>query len=190
MGSSIREENAQRVRQRIAEAVAEHLEAHGMDGLTLPAIARRAGISVATIYRYHPTREALLEAYTDWLRAQLRIPSFAITPATLPDSVANAFASFDRIRSAVRAQLALPAARESFRHVRAQRLAALEEGLEPLLSGRSPEEQRQVLAVLAVLTGAPAWALMSDDYGLNGEQAGQAAAWAVRVLLDELRRTR
>ena len=30
---------------------------------------------------------------------------------------------------------------------------------------------------------------MKDQWGLEGEEAGQAAAWAVRVLTDELRRT-
>jgi hypothetical protein len=35
---------------------------------------------------------------------------------------------------------------------------------------------------------APAWQAMRDQWELEGEEAGQAAAWAVRVLTDELRR--
>jgi hypothetical protein len=39
-----------------------------------------------------------------------------------------------------------------------------------------------------LLVSAPAWQAMRDQWELEGEEAGQAAAWAVRVLTDELRR--
>ena len=35
---------------------------------------------------------------------------------------------------------------------------------------------------------APGWQAMKDQWGLDGEEAGEAAAWAVGVLLDELSR--
>ena len=37
-----------------------------------------------------------------------------------------------------------------------------------------------------LLVSAPAWQAMRDQWGLEGEEAGKAAAWAVRVLTDEL----
>jgi hypothetical protein len=38
------------------------------------------------------------------------------------------------------------------------------------------------------LISAPAWQAMREQSGLSGAEAGEAAAWAVRVLTDELRR--
>ena len=48
MKVSVREEHHLLVRQRVSEAVAAHLAECGMDELTLPVIARRAGVSVTT----------------------------------------------------------------------------------------------------------------------------------------------
>ena len=55
-------------------------------------------------------------------------------------------------------------------------------------SGLSPAERRRVLAVIYLLVSAPAWQAMREQWNLEGDEAGQAAAWAVRVLTDELRR--
>ena len=52
----------------------------------------------------------------------------------------------------------------------------------------SPAERRRALAVVYLLVSAPAWQAMRDQWGLEGEESGKAAAWAVRVLTDELRR--
>jgi hypothetical protein len=51
-----------------------------------------------------------------------------------------------------------------------------------------PRERSQALAVVYLLVSAPGWEAMRDQWGLDGAEAGKAAAWAVRVLTDELRR--
>jgi hypothetical protein len=33
-----------------------------------------------------------------------------------------------------------------------------------------------------------AWEMMRDNWNLTGEQAGEAVAWAIRILVEELRR--
>lgn len=184
---SLREENAERTRERIADAVAAHLAERGTEGLSLPTVARRAGVSVATIYRYHPTREALLEAYNAWVQSRLGIRSYRFEADEFPASVANAFRSFDAIEPTVRAQLNLAASRESFAHVRSRRLADMAANLEPVTRRLSPKDRAKACAAFATLTGAPAWQMMRDEWGLTGAEAGDAAAWAVRALLVALR---
>lgn len=184
---SLREENAERTRERIADAVAAHLAERGTEGLSLPTVARRAGVSVATIYRYHPTREALLEAYNAWVQSRLGIRSYRFEVDEFPASVANAFRGFDAIEPTVRAQLNLAASRESFAHVRSRRLADMAANLEPVTRRLSPKDRAKACAAFATLTGAPAWQMMRDEWGLTGAEAGDAAAWAVRALLGALR---
>jgi hypothetical protein len=57
-----------------------------------------------------------------------------------------------------------------------------------MTQGLEPAERRRVLAVIYLLVSAPAWQAMRDQSHLNGDEAGQAAAWAVRVLTADLRR--
>src|SRR5262245_35019788 len=48
--------------QAILDAAAFLFEAEGLDGVTLNAVARRAGIAKSNVYRYFESREAILLA--------------------------------------------------------------------------------------------------------------------------------
>ena len=57
---------------RDAKAVArEHIEAQGVDGLTLAGVARRLGVSPPALYRYFNGRQGLVRAVYDDLTAEL-----------------------------------------------------------------------------------------------------------------------
>jgi hypothetical protein len=71
---------------------------------------------------------------------------------------------------------------------RRRRLRAYEKGMGELLAGLEPDERQRASAVVYLLISAPAWHAMRSQSGLDGVEAGRAAAWAVRVLIDELRR--
>jgi AcrR family transcriptional regulator len=50
---------SEKARSAILRATAELLLAHGLAGVSMDAVAERAGVSKATIYRWWPTKEAL-----------------------------------------------------------------------------------------------------------------------------------
>ena len=54
---------------RILEFAAEHIRRHGLERTTVVAIAREAAMSHGNVYRYFPSKEALVDAVTDqWLK--------------------------------------------------------------------------------------------------------------------------
>ncbi|MDT4994777.1 MAG: hypothetical protein QOH97_4669 [Actinoplanes sp.] len=61
-------------RRAILDAAATLLLTHGLAAVTMDAVAERAGVSKATIYRWWPTKETLaLDAlYIEWATAQPR----------------------------------------------------------------------------------------------------------------------
>ena len=63
---------SERARKAILEAAAELLLARGLSAVSMDAVAERAGVSKATIYRWWATKETLaLDAlYTEWAAAQ------------------------------------------------------------------------------------------------------------------------
>jgi AcrR family transcriptional regulator len=63
---------SERAREAILTSAAELLLAHGLAAVSMDAVASRAGVSKATIYRWWPTKETLaLDAlYTRWAVAQ------------------------------------------------------------------------------------------------------------------------
>jgi AcrR family transcriptional regulator len=62
---------SQKAHKAVLEAAAELLLDRGLSAVSMDAVAERAGVSKATIYRWWPTKEALaLDAlYTEWAAA-------------------------------------------------------------------------------------------------------------------------
>jgi AcrR family transcriptional regulator len=98
----------------LAAAQAEFAE-HGTDA-SLREVARRAGVSIATLYRHFPTREALLEALLrhgfDSLRAQaadlLTAPDPGQALAVWIGELAAASARYDGVPASVMGALRDP----------------------------------------------------------------------------------
>ena len=63
---------SEKARKAILEAAAELLLARGLSAVSMDAVAQRAGVSKATIYRWWPTKETLaLDAlYNEWAAAR------------------------------------------------------------------------------------------------------------------------
>ena len=53
----------------------------GVASLTVPAVARRAGVSTPTVYRYLPDKETLVDAAADHVRASLGVPTSQDLPS-------------------------------------------------------------------------------------------------------------
>jgi hypothetical protein len=70
---------------------------------------------------------------------------------------------------------------------RSARLAALEHTLEPLLGGRSAAERRQIVGAIYATHGLLMWQTLRAYVGLDDADAGAAAAWATRTLVEGLR---
>lgn len=78
------------------------LEENGVDGLTLQAIASRAGIVKSNIYRYFETREAilvelLLRDFVEIVKELEMQVSGEMTPADMANQLAEMFASRKRL---------------------------------------------------------------------------------------------
>jgi len=55
----------------VVEAAARILEEQGQDGLTTNAVARRAGVSIGSLYQYFPNKAAILASLIRAKRAEL-----------------------------------------------------------------------------------------------------------------------
>lgn len=188
--SPLRAEQLEQTRRRIFEAVSEVLADDTVHELTIPLIARRARVAVRTVYRHFPTREALFDAWGDWAGENLRliVHAYPDTLEGLREFTPSLFQAYDDNEPLVRALLNSAAALELRRQTRRRRRMQAERALEEVTAALSPEDRDRAVAVIYLLISAPAWQAMREQSGLSGAQAGEAAAWAVRVLTDELRR--
>jgi AcrR family transcriptional regulator len=185
---SLRDHQAAVARDRILHAVAELLERDGAVALTMPQVAESSGVSLRTVYRYFPTREALLDAAGRWIGGELLKQGYPTSLDDVADSFEHACAEFDERPGLVRAMALSEVGREARSSRRRERLDAIRQALEQEVGALPQRELRQAEAVLAYLHNMLAYSTLRDEQHLSGEEIGEALGWAIRTLVADLRR--
>ncbi|MEY2477604.1 MAG: hypothetical protein QOG87_2919 [Actinomycetota bacterium] len=181
--STLREDHRASTRRRIVQAVSDLIADEHPATVSVPAVARRAGVGVATVYRYFPSKEALLDAAAN----EVVTPSAARLPRSFDEvetSLAAAWGELEEQLPLVRGQFASPVGRELHRRrweVRHELMADLlrAEGIDP-----DGNAGRRLLGVADVLTSSTALLELCDKAGVPVADAAAWCAWAVRVLHD------
>jgi AcrR family transcriptional regulator len=179
------------VRERIFQGVERALSRDG--AWTFASVAKAAGVPERTLYRHFPTREALLEGIFDWANARLgfqgQLPEDS---AALLALVRRCFPGFDELAPVVRELLLAPEGRlgrlrQKARRQRASLKLVRCEGL-----ALNTNDERRLAAVVQLLGQAATWHALREYWDMDGAEAAEVAALAIRLLLSgaRLRRTR
>jgi AcrR family transcriptional regulator len=186
--TSLREQQAAVARERMLHAVAELLERGGSEELTMPEVAELSGVSLRTVYRYFPTREALLDAAGRWIGGELLKQGYPRSLDDVADSFERACRDFDERPGLVRAMALSQVGREARSSRRRERLDAIRQVLEQEVGALPERELRQAEAVLAYLHNMLAYTTLREEQQLSGAEIGEALGWAIRTLAADLRR--
>ena len=186
--SPLRANLAEETRRRILDAAIDEMEASGPEGFSVPGVAERSDIALRTIYRHFPNRDALVDAMWqhsyerfDWIQ---HMPGADALPAAI---VGGGVRNGDNLRL-LEAALRCPRQIALRERTRPGRMAQVEKILAPEVEGLSPAARRRVLGVLHSLATPTFWHLLHISWCPDGREAVQAAAWALRAVLAELRR--
>jgi AcrR family transcriptional regulator len=186
--SPLRDEQKQRTHERILEAAAEQLLEEGLEELSLPRAAKRACVSVPTVYRHFPTPEALMRELTEWVGRRTNIDGVPENIAAFTEWVPRLFAYWDENEALIRARLLSRVHRQIHRDAGHRKDEAIEKAMKEVTAQLDPLDARRACALVRLLVSGAAWEMMRDSWGLTGEQAGEGLAWAINVLVAELRR--
>jgi AcrR family transcriptional regulator len=187
--ASLRERHAEVTRQLILRALAELLRNERADELSVPDVARKAGVSLRTVYRHFPTREDLLRAAVDWIDERIFGEArFEETIEDLPKQFRHACERWERQPRLARAMAVSQAGRRECSQRRVQRLAAIHRTLSEVTNELPEEETRRAVAVFGYLENVSAWVTMHDTPVLERGEIGEAVEWAMRTLIGDLRR--
>lgn len=184
---------AQRSRDRIMTALAEVAAEKGVAGFSVQEVADRAGVSHRTVYRHYETREALLDGYARWLDLRLRDQGSVTEPdsaATIPASAAEVFTRFDDIPELIDAFVKVSLGSGTRVRRRDERTDEFREVLahDGLLDHLPDRDAELAVALVRTLASSNTWFVFRHERGMDGDRAGRGVAWALRTLLDELRR--
>jgi AcrR family transcriptional regulator len=184
---SLRTRHAELTRDLILRTVVERLEEGAHEEITVPEIARRSGVSLRTIYRYFPSREELIAGAAERVREDLQ-PTFAEHVDELPELWEQVVRRFEQHPNLARALAFSRTGHEVRSPIRQQRLEHIQQVLEEVTGDLSKAEARQAHAVVVYLSNMLTWVTMRDELGLKTPDIGAAVSWALRTLIDDLRR--
>lgn len=182
--SPLREQKARATREAILEALYGLMDdAAAPDDIGMDDIARRAGIERRTVFRHFATKEDLYAAFWPWVNARIGVSPTPRSAADIVDGPRHAFSRFEAHEGAMRAALHSRTGREMRAGVVEDRRILFADALAPVCAGLASEDVAKVEALAHLLYSASAWEVLKDYGGLSGAQAGEAASWALEVIL-------
>ena len=180
--SQLREEQAEETRRRILDATIR-VTAAGLAYVSIPAVAREAGVSIPTIYRHFGTKRDLLAAVYPHVmqRAGLHRLSVPRTVDELRDGVLAYFGQIDALDDLARAAMASPASEEVRRLNMPDRTAAFRRLADSIEPRPSLADRDRIARLLMILTASSAQRMWRDHFGSSVEEAADDIDWIVRA---------
>lgn len=180
--SGLREERVEETRARILDGTLRVI-ATGMASLSVPAVAREAGVSVPTVYRHFRTKRDLLAAVYPHAARRSRLDKIADARSLdeLRPMIRAYVERLDALDDATRAAMASPVAAE-IRHAtisaRWERLRRVADSIEP----RLPKADRdRITRLLAVITASASLRMWRDHLGLSADEIADEIEWITRA---------
>ena len=177
---SVRDDQREATRARIVRAVSDLVAHDHPAAISVPAVAERADVGIATVYRYFPTKEALLDAAaTGVVSGGDQLPS---SFAEVGPALKSTWGELADQLPLVRGQFASPVGRELHRRRWEPKHAAM--GAFLAADGIDPDGPagRRLVGVADVLTSSTALLELHDKAGVPVDDAAEWVAWALEVL--------
>jgi AcrR family transcriptional regulator len=182
--SQLRAQQAEETRARILDATGRVM-AGGLAFVSIPQVAREAGVSVPTIYRHFPTKHDLLAAVYPHAVRRAGLDELVI-PRSMDELRAGLRAYFERTDSfgdLARAAMASPASDEVRRLNIPDRVAMFRRIADSIEPRPSKADRDRIARLLVVLTALSALRLWRDQLGSSVEEAADDVDWAIRAVI-------
>ncbi|MCC2970710.1 helix-turn-helix domain-containing protein [Massilia sp. IC2-476] len=181
---TLSEKRQDMTRGLILDAAFELLREGAVSELTVRAVAQHAVISERTVFRYFPSREALLDAVAAWLLERMAIPAVPESREGLLGAPRLLYQAFEDRADTTRAALHP----ELIGRIRALQANGRWEAVSRLLAAIAPKagaaEQRIAAANICYHLTASSWNYYRSAFGFELEECIACAEAAVRQALD------
>lgn len=182
--SQLRVRQAEETRARILDATVRVM-ARGIVSVSIPAVAREAGVSVPTIYRHFGTKRDLLAAVYPHIVSRAGLGDL-VPPRTVDGLRDGVRALFDHVESfgdLARAAMASPAAEVARQLNMPSRIAMfrrIADSIEPKVSEVDRDRIARLLTILITSSSMRMW---RDHLGSSVDEAADDVDWIVRAAI-------
>ncbi len=182
--SVLRQEQMKKTREQILEGLVKTM-AQGIAEISIPAVAREAGVSIPTVYRYFRTKRDLIEALGGYVvqKAGFAMSQPPHSPEELLTMVKQLFIRYagidETLRAAAMSDLAYGLRKEAI----PMRQKMIEDALAPGIGQVNEADRIPLRDIVLVLTSTAMIRACKDYLNLSGEEAADTVTWAIRTLI-------
>ena len=184
--SPLRDERAEQTRTKILDGLVQVMARNGIAELSIPLIAKEAGVSIPSVYRYFPTKRDLITALDEYAhqRGSFTLDDFG--PVESPEDLAKIVPlTFKRraaiestLSAAMNSRLGYTMRRQEF----ADRAKHFSKALHHAAKDLSRKEQQWLTDVVFILSSYATVRAFRDYLDLDPDEAGKRVSWAIRML--------
>jgi len=180
--SALREQQAQRTREQILEATVRVM-ARGIAELSIPTVAREAGVSVPTVYRYFASKSALIDAIWPFFGSKIGIDAVPsrVSVGELEATLRTLFRGLEDLGDLERAALLSPVGEQARRAQMPARRRAMRAVANELAPDLPPATRARLGRLLLLLTTTSSFRTMHEHLGLSTDDAAADVAWLIRA---------
>src|SRR5260370_5352317 len=182
--SNLRQEQMRRTREQILDALVRTI-GQGVAGLSIPAVAREAGVSIPTIYRHFHNKQQLVAALGGYLMQKMGMASLQ-PPRSLDDLLAISrygFVKAEHMDEAIKIVAVSELGSEMRKDAMPLRIKMLEDALAAELAPLNEQDRVRLRNMILVLTSSAMIRAFKEYLDLSGEAAADNVAWAIRLLV-------
>jgi AcrR family transcriptional regulator len=177
-------------RQRIARAAAEVMARDGAAGLTFPAVADQAGVSLRTVYRHFANKDDLVlgAVHVGAERTKELFPTNTVRISQMREFLPVLWRELDAQRDFINIQHSAPSGLEVRRERLQLRRDEVARALEADYGDLAEADRRALADLITVLIGSSLLFDLVDHLNLDVEGAAAMAAYAIEAVAERARR--
>jgi AcrR family transcriptional regulator len=181
--SHLRKEHMQQTHDLILEGLIRTM-AKGFVTWSIPDVAREAGVSVPTVYRYFRTKKDLVQALSVYVlqKAGLTNMQFPHSPEELISMTRELYIRSESMSNEFRMASLSELAQEVRKEGIPMRIKVIEDALAPVLSAFNQHDRVHLVRIVLLLTSSAMIRAFEDYLDLTGADAADTVTWAILAL--------
>ena len=184
--NSLKDRQTDATQKLILSTAVELLETDGVNATTARAVARKAGISERTVFRYYGSRDEFLDAIAEEAAARMHTPQPPDDINKLPDYVSVLYSRFEEFEPLLKEALHTEISKRIRATVARRRWIAVRSLIDASAAHRSPSDRKIAATNISYYLSASTWQYYRFTFDLSAKDAERFARTAVSIFIQEI----
>jgi AcrR family transcriptional regulator len=183
---SLKDRQTDATQRLIVSTAVELLETEGVTATTARAVAKKAGISERTVFRYYSSRDEFLDAVAEEAAAKMQTPPPPDDIAGLADYVSVLYRRFEEFELLLKESLHTEISKRIRATVARRRWVAVRELIDAAAPHRTARDRRIVATNISYYLSASTWQYYRFTFDLSPKDAERYAKLAVALFVENI----